>query len=141
MLKARLEASVPSSTVSLYSKPSTPRGAPNPTQTHARALRVLLESLDDAQRARAELVGRAQRLSDADDVTPRVLQVAAGMEQWAEVRPEAFEDVLDEELAKYEKFRTMVEESEEKQEQLLSQIRVGANSLLSRLLDDADICI
>ena len=114
---------MPSSTVSLSSNRADVRN-PNSTQAHARQLRVLLESLDDVQRARAQVVTRATRLADSDDITPRILKAAAAIERWVEVQPSMFEDVLDEELAKYEKFRVDLEEGEQKQEQLLNSVKV-----------------
>ncbi len=96
----------------------------NPVQTHARQLRALLESLDDVQRSRAQIVERARRRVDVDDITPRILKAAAAIERWVEVQPSMFEDVLDEELAKFEKFRDDIEEAGEKQEVLLDSIKV-----------------
>lgn len=98
--------------------------SPNLTQTHARALRVLLENLDNVQRARNETVARAQRLAEADDITLRISKAASAFEQWVAVKPEMLEDILDEELSKYEKFRTMLEQSEQKQQELLDAIKV-----------------
>lgn len=116
---------MPSSTVSLTSTKGPSRGA-NPTQAHARQLRVLLESLDDVRRSRAQAVGRTKRLVDAEDVAPRILRAAAGIERWVEVQPSMFEDVIDEELTKYEKFREELEEGEQRQEVLLASVKVRA---------------
>ncbi|GJE88739.1 BRO1-domain-containing protein [Phanerochaete sordida] len=103
------------------SAPVARKGA-STTQTHARQLRVLLESLDDVVRARAQAVARATRLAEAEDITPRVLKAAAAIERWVEVQPAMFEDVLDAELAKYEKFRGELEEGADKQARLLNSI-------------------
>ncbi|TCD68499.1 pH-response regulator protein palA/rim20 [Steccherinum ochraceum] len=117
--EADLETSIPSSTAT----PSTRLSKmPNSTQAHARALRVALESLDDVQRSRREQVARATRLADAEDITPRILKAASGFEQWVEVQPAMLEDVLEEELAKYEKFAAAITEGEAKQESLLATI-------------------
>jgi programmed cell death 6-interacting protein len=91
---------------------------------HARTLRVLLESLDDLLLVRAQLVQRAQRLADADDIGPRILKVAATFEQWVDVKPAMFGDVSDEELAKYDKFISGIEEGRIKQEGILQEIKV-----------------
>lgn len=119
--QADLEVFVPSSTVSMTGS-STP-GA-DITKTHARALRVLLESLDDVIRARAQYVERAERLADADDIGPRILKVAAGFERWTDVKPAIFNDVSDEELAKYDKFIQGIDEGRGKQDELLDEIKV-----------------
>lgn len=68
---------------------------------------------------------RAQSLADADDIYPRVLSAASGLEKLAEVKPEMFEDVSDQELAKYDKFLEEVNRAESKQAELLSTIEVS----------------
>jgi len=113
-----LEASIPSSALST----ATTEG--KQTQIHARALRVLLEALDDLHRARNQLVRRAQSLADADDIQARILKVSSGFERFAQVEPAMFEDVLDEELAKYDKFLTEIDEAEQKQNDMLRDIQV-----------------
>jgi hypothetical protein len=57
------------------------------TQTHtqARALRVLFESLDGLKRSLTQLVERAQRLVDVDNIRPRIAKLAAGLERLAEL--------------------------------------------------------
>ncbi|CCM00096.1 uncharacterized protein FIBRA_02123 [Fibroporia radiculosa] len=119
--ETQLEASIPSSVISFGQGPSSV-GA-TPTQTHAHALRVLLESLDDLMRARDDLVRRATRLAELENITPRVLKAAAGIERWIEVQPSTFEDALEEELAKYDKFRIGIEDGEQRQETLLQSIQ------------------
>ncbi len=110
--------------------PIAPRsGGSNVTQTHARALRVLLETLDDLQRARQSLVSRAQKLADADDITLRIMEAAAAFEQWVEVQPAMLDDVLEEELSKFEKFHVEIEAGRAKQEALLNSIKVMGFSL------------
>ncbi|KAH8994859.1 pH-response regulator [Lactarius akahatsu] len=121
--EARLEAAVPSSTI-VWSSPSRP--AIGATQNHARALRVLLEQLDDLARERNQLVSRAQRLADADDISARIQREAAGLESWAEVQPSMFEDTLDQELVKYDKFRHDIEEGATKQSELLENTRMDS---------------
>lgn len=113
-----LETSLPSSALST----TTTQG--KRTQAHARALRVLLEELDDIHRARSQLVRRAQSLADADDIRARILKVSSGFERFAQVEPAMFEDVLDEELSKYDKFLREIGEVEQKQNGVLSDIQV-----------------
>lgn len=121
-LQAKLEAAVPSSTV-VQTGPRRP--AIGETQTHARALRVLLEQLDDLAHERNQLVSRAQRLADADDISPRIIKEAASLERWVEVQPSMFEDTLDQELAKYDKFRRDIEEGAVRQSELLEDVKVS----------------
>ena len=111
---------MPSSTI-VWSSPSTP--AIGATQNHARALRVLLEQLDDLAHERNQLVLRAQRLADADDISTRIQKEAAGLETWTEVQPSMFEDTLDQELVKYDKFRHDIEEGAAKQMELLGNVK------------------
>ena len=120
--QAILEASIPSSTVP-YNQRAEATSA-DPTRTHARAIRALLENLDDMIRSRADLVARANRLAASDDITPRILKAASGMEQWVNVQPAMFEDILDQELSKYDKFRVQLEEDEVKQQDLLKAVQV-----------------
>jgi len=112
---------VPSSTISTTSRSSSKSAQ---TQTHARALRVVLESLDDLQETRDKLVQRARIMSEADDIHPRILKAASGFERLAEVQPAMFEDISDEELAKYDKFLREIGENEQKQNAFLADIQV-----------------
>ena len=113
---------MPSSAI-VWSSPSKPTtGA---TQNYARALRMLLEQLDDLARERNQLVSRAQRLADADDISTRIQKEAAGLESWVEVQPSMFEDTLDQELVKYDKFRRDIEEGASKQSELLENVKAS----------------
>lgn len=114
-----LEALVPSSTVSMTGKAVST----SQTQIHARTLRGLLESLDDIRRTRDDLVVRAQRRAEGDDIRPKVLAAAANLEPGIEMSAVMFEDVSDNELAKYDKFIQGLTEGRKKQEELLSSIK------------------
>ncbi len=84
-----------------------------------------MEQLDDLVRERSQLVSRAQRLVDADDISPRITKEAAGLERWTEVQPSLFEDTLDQELAKYDKFQHDIEEGSVRQAELLDNVKGG----------------
>lgn len=86
---------------------------------------MLLESLDNLHRAGEQLVRRAQTLANADDIHGRIVRVASGFERLAEVQPDMFEDVVDEELAKYDRFLGEIADNGEKQAGILSDIKVG----------------
>ena len=86
---------------------------------------ALLEKLDDLSKDRAELNARVVQLAATDDITPRVLKAASGMEQWVNVQPAMFEDILDEELLKFEKFRAQLNDDEQRQTELLQVVQVG----------------
>ncbi|KZT73000.1 BRO1-domain-containing protein [Daedalea quercina L-15889] len=137
LCQAQLEASVPSSAISLTTAAS--RSGTTATQTHARALRVLLESLDDVTRKQEDQVRRATRLAESEDITPRIIKAANAIEQWEEVQPAKFEDVLEEELVKYEKFRVGVEETAREQETLLQQIKERNETFIQSRREDASV--
>ena len=120
-LQAKLNASVPSSTGSLSGR-MTSEG--QETRLHAQELRQRLESLDNLMRLRQTLVERAARLAEADDVRPRVTTLASGLERWAEVEPVMFEDIFDEELAKYDKYTRLLQESKQKQDKIVTSLKV-----------------
>ncbi|KAG6909867.1 hypothetical protein DXG01_014903 [Tephrocybe rancida] len=128
-----LEASIPSSTIS-SSTPTTAQG--RETQTHARALRVQIEALDDVHRAREQLVRRAQALAAADDIRGRVTRVAAGFARLTEIEPAMFEDVSDEELAKFDKFLVEMGEIGQRQATILAEIQRRNELFLQSRKDD-----
>ena len=105
---------------------------------HARALRSLLEQLDDLVQARKELVATVNRLVGSDDITPRILKAASGME-WVNVQPAMFEDILDAELTKYDKFRVQLEEDELHQGELLDAVKVKLSLMVIGRIKPLDI--
>ncbi|EGN99169.1 hypothetical protein SERLA73DRAFT_90416 [Serpula lacrymans var. lacrymans S7.3] len=109
------------------------------TQKFARTLRVLLESLDELFRARKELVERAQRLADGDNVRSKILKAASNFERWVDVQPVMFEDVSDEELAKYDRFIQGLAESQKKQEEILDSLRVNNEHFVQSRKEDPSI--
>ncbi|KAG5728797.1 hypothetical protein E4T56_gene6254 [Termitomyces sp. T112] len=130
-----LETSIPSSTIS-SSAATTTQG--RETQNHARALRVQIEALDDLHRTREQLVRRVQTLAAADDIRGRVTKVAAGFARLAEVTPAMFEDVSDEELAKYDKFLVEMSDTRQRQVAIIAEIqRLNELFLRSRKDDPA----
>lgn len=70
------------------------------------------------------MLRQARALEAADDVQPRILKVASGFERLAELRAEMFEDILNEELAKYDRFLNEAGNCRQKQEVVLSDIKV-----------------
>lgn len=112
---------MPSSTIATVGKSQAAGGQ---TQVHARALRGLLESLDDVRHGRGELVSRAQRRGEVDDIRPRIVTAAARFDRDAEITPAMFTDVSDEELAKYDRFIQGLVEGQKKQEELLEAVKV-----------------
>ena len=95
------------------------------THQHARSLRVKLEELDTLNRDRDQLVHRASSLVKADNIEPLILKASSGFEQLADIQPEMFEDVSDEQLAKFDKFLVEMSEIERKQNDILEDIQVS----------------
>ncbi|KAL1669364.1 BRO1-like domain-containing protein [Schizophyllum commune] len=127
--EARLERAIPSSTA--------PSGrSTRETEIHRRALRLRLEHLDDLHRELTDYARRAQNLADADDVRPRIVRAAAGFAQLAEVAPVVFEDILDDELAKYDKFLGAVEDGAGRQGAVLEEIEHHNQLLLESRRED-----
>ncbi|EIW57583.1 BRO1-domain-containing protein [Trametes versicolor FP-101664 SS1] len=132
-----LELSIPSSTVDLARRVGATGS--DPTRTHARALRTLLEQLEDLSNARTELVARVDRMTASDDITQRVARAASAMEQWVNVQPAMFEDILDEELSKYDRFRVQLEENGQKQEAFLQSLQDRHALFMQSRKDDAAV--
>ncbi|KAJ3987962.1 BRO1-like domain-containing protein [Lentinula detonsa] len=144
--EADLEASIPSSTSQLRSSDTTD------TDKHARTLRSLLETLSDIFTDRENLIKRSETLSAADNITPRIVKTASGLERLAEttseaqkeqnrmpgVHPAMFEDVSNDELAKYDKFITWMKKLEGKQEQVVGSIRTE-NELFLKSRKDSEL--
>lgn len=99
------------------------------TQTQARGLRKLLEELEDLQISRSSIVAQAKRLVVQDDIKPRILRHANGLERWTEVDPAMFESIIDDELSKYDRFKDTLQEGREQQEDLISRIKVWCSSM------------
>lgn len=128
-----LESLVPSSTISIGGKGTT---ASSQTQLHARALRGLLELLDEMRHDRRQLVARTQRLADVDNIKSSIIAAASNFECSAELTPAMFVDVSDGELAKYHKFIQGLAESQKKQEGLLETIKSTNEQFLSSRKED-----
>lgn len=105
----------------------------------AQALRILLESLDDLRGARAQVVQRAHYAAEADDIQVRIMKQAAGIEHWTEVQPSMFEDTLEQELAKYDKYKSDLEDGEREQEKLLEEIEARNATFLESRRDDQSV--
>jgi len=66
-----------------------------------------------------------------DDISGRIIRAAEGFEKMTELHPAMFEDVMDEELAKYDKYLVEMEEGARKVEEVLAEIKVRDRSLYS----------
>ena len=51
--------------------------------------------------------------------------MAAGLERWAQVKPEMFEEAMAEEMNKYDRFKNEIMGSDGKQQDLLRSAEVG----------------
>ncbi|KAG8905997.1 pH-response regulator protein palA/rim20 [Tulasnella sp. 403] len=128
--EAEIEKMVPSTTLKDQVR-HTSTGSH--TQKAAQILRRHLEDLKEIRTARADLMGRVNRVALADDIQARVVREAISMERWVEVKPAMFEDTIASELQKYERYRELLGKSKEEQEQLLPKIeRANAEFIQSR---------
>ncbi|ESK88786.1 ph-response regulator protein pala rim20 [Moniliophthora roreri MCA 2997] len=132
--EADLEASIPSTTISADGSLASDN-----TGKRVRILRVLLEQLDSLHSEREDIVRRAQKLAEVDDIQPRIAKAAAGFARLAEVQPTMFEDISDEGLSKYDKFMKWIKELQPRQEELLDAIRAENESFLQSRKDDANV--
>ncbi|EIN04799.1 BRO1-domain-containing protein [Punctularia strigosozonata HHB-11173 SS5] len=129
---AELEAYVPSSTGAAV-------GDGRGTRAAAREVRVLLESLDDLRRDRAAIVRRTKVAVEMDDIRPRILRAAANIERWAEVRPAMFEDVLEEEMRKFERFAEDLTGQAREQGEMLEVLKRKNEVFLLSRVDDPSV--
>ncbi|KDQ14864.1 hypothetical protein BOTBODRAFT_158886 [Botryobasidium botryosum FD-172 SS1] len=133
--EAKIEATVPTTTHSSSSARSL-KTSSSQTQKHVRNLRSSLEVLDDILLARSTLVSQVQQFASGDDIKPRIMREAAGIERWIEVNPAMFEDTLEEEMGKYERYREKMEQSKASQEELLEKIKTQNELFLQSRKDD-----
>ncbi|KAJ8502383.1 hypothetical protein ONZ45_g11815 [Pleurotus djamor] len=136
--QADLEAAVPSSTIQTTGRLSA---ASPPTQVNARKLRALLDDVEAIKRSRAGIVERAMNTAEADEevVRNRIVTASAGFSKWADMKPAMFEDQLDEELAKYDRYITEMTETEKRQEELLNDIRTRNTVFMQSRRDDPSV--
>ncbi len=118
-MQATLEACVPSSTLSSLVTQQSKQ-----TRQNAQELRTKLEELDTFHRDCDQLVHRAQSRVAADDIRPRILKMASGFERLASVTPAMFENSLDEELVKFDKYLSELTALKRKHEDILNEIQV-----------------
>ncbi|KAL9714113.1 pH-response regulator protein palA/rim20 [Leucoagaricus gongylophorus] len=131
--EADLEASVPSSTATPTSNAASQSVQ---TRNHARSLRTKLEELEAFHHERAELVQQVRALEASDDIQPRILRVASGFERLTELRAEMFEDILDEELAKYDVSLREMRTYQQRQGAVIADIKVINEQFLQSRRDD-----
>lgn len=103
------------------------------TRSHVRILRGHLESLEELRRKRQHSLIRVQNLASTDDISDRIKLEALGLERWTQVKAEMFEDVMAEELDKYEAYREEIASSKDSQEELLQKIEVRPSATLEIL--------
>ncbi|PPQ95240.1 hypothetical protein CVT26_014931 [Gymnopilus dilepis] len=134
--EATLEASIPSST-GVSAAQLTPQG--KETRQHARALRAKLEELETLRQDQDQLVRRAQSLAAADDIQARVMKAASGFERLADVTPDMFEDISDEELSKFDKFLAEMSDIERRQNEIIAEVQNLNKQFLDSRKDDPAI--
>jgi programmed cell death 6-interacting protein len=119
LLQNALERYIPSSGI------SSMNGAQLPPSV--RALRSALERLEDMHTERSRILADAKRTSEQDDLRPVIVQEATRLAHGGsgDVNPELFEDVFEKELKKYGRFVSELDDNQERQDELLADIRVS----------------
>lgn len=97
--------------------------------TPMRDLRRTLDELEDLQSLRTHTVNSALRALTQDDLRPKIMDRATlamnengGMEK---IEMSIFEEIFEEGLSKFGKFRLALSDSESRQEDLLVRIKVS----------------
>lgn len=126
---------MPSSTISTGSA----SGGSRSTQGHARALRSFLETLEDIIQSRTELVRRVQRIVNTDDVSGRFKREEASLARWTEVRPEVFDQAIEEELGKFDRYKEDLEQDQRRQDEALSGIKEKNALFLASRKEDPSV--
>ncbi|KIY65859.1 BRO1-domain-containing protein [Cylindrobasidium torrendii FP15055 ss-10] len=109
------------------------------TQRHARMLRTMLENLDEQHQRRIEVVSRAEALARSDDIRGRIQEAAAKASDSAEIQPSAFENILEDELAKYDRFIELIRQSDQTLQDTLASIEDCNDKFLSSRKEDPSI--
>lgn len=131
--EATLEQLIPSTTQSRATR-STPES--RATAKLAQSLRNRLEDLDVLHRDRAQLVRRAKATAENDDVQQRITKAATGFEKLANLDPAMFEDILDQELAKYDRYLVDMDEQSKRVEEALEKIKSDNAAFVKSRKDD-----
>ncbi|QRV89818.1 vacuolar protein sorting-associated protein BRO1 [Ceratobasidium sp. AG-Ba] len=126
----QMERLIPSHSTSASSAEATQ------AHTYARAIRAGLEHLEDLRSARARCVESARQRANTDDIKPRIMREAAGLARWVEVKPAMFEEAIEEEMGKFDRYRDSVEEGREKQEQELERVEHLTELLIQARTND-----
>ncbi|KAH8826651.1 pH-response regulator [Flagelloscypha sp. PMI_526] len=115
-------------------------GRMNPdTRKYSQALRGCLEELDRVHEQCDDLVYRARLLQEADDIETKVIQEAEGLSQLTVIRPALFEDLLDKELSKYDRFLRPVKDLQETHADILERISIQNELFLNSRKEDPEI--
>lgn len=122
-----MERVIPSHTTSANSADLTQ------AHTYGRAIRAALESLDDLRNTRARCIESVRQRASTDDIKPRLVREAAGLARWVEVKPAMFEETMEEEMGKFDRYKESVEEGREKQHELLAQVEVSRSDCPSMI--------
>lgn len=91
----------------------------------AERLRQLLDEMEDNLIARRQLVDRAKKISNADDISPALLKKAAQLTAKSpvvKIDPAQFEELFVEELRKYDDILMEIDRQDERQTQILREL-------------------
>ncbi|KAL0081159.1 BRO1-like domain-containing protein [Phycomyces blakesleeanus] len=101
------------------------RSGSSSAQEALDCLRRAVEEMNEIEREQKRMVEKAKRTSNADDISPTLLKKAAQLtakSPTTKIDPAEFEELFVKELRKYDTYLMALDEREERQNQLLSEI-------------------
>ncbi|KAI8881313.1 hypothetical protein K501DRAFT_189254 [Backusella circina FSU 941] len=98
-------------------------------------IKRLVEEMNQHQRLRKELMDKAKKLSNADDISPALLKRAAELTAKSpivKIEPAQFEELFVDELRKYDELLMSVDQEDEQQSTLLRQLNESYHQFVTK---------
>lgn len=103
-------------------------------------IKRLVEDMNQHKRLRKELIDRAKKASNADDISPALLKKAAELTAKSpiiKIEAAQFEDLFVDELRKYDSFIMTVDQEDEQQNTILRQLNEAYHQYQARTKDQS----
>ncbi|KAI8362722.1 BRO1-like domain-containing protein [Choanephora cucurbitarum] len=110
----------------------------NSSQDCLLRIKRLVEDMNQNMRVRKELIEKAKRTSNADDISAALLKKAADLTAKSpivKIEPAQFEDMFIEELRKYDQLIMAVDQQDEQQSMILRQLNEAYHQYQARSKD------
>lgn len=108
---------------------SVPGSESSESASHGREaveqLRRLMDEMDEHLVMRRQIIDKAKRISNADDISPALLKKAAQLTAKSpviKIDPAQFEELFAEELRKYDDLLMQIDQQDERQGQILREL-------------------